>query len=124
MIALCSHSELKEAKKALESLEQSQPALYEKWVHVINLTRAFQFQYQYMGCLIMDEDCRRYSPEFVQGSVIRLYKKEVAKLTEDDNIEALRQTISKFQNAGYAKISLLALGRSTESLVGTSSIIS
>ncbi|MCQ6267571.1 hypothetical protein M1K46_18205 [Fictibacillus sp. WQ 8-8] len=124
MITLCSHSELKEAKESLENLERTYPSLYEKWVHIINLTRALQFKYQYMGCLIMNEDCRRYSPEFVQGSVIRLYKSEIEKLLSDKDIEALRKTISSCPNAGYAKISLLALGRTPESLVGTSAIIS
>ncbi|MGG1572420.1 hypothetical protein [Fictibacillus sp. NRS-1165] len=123
MITLSSHSELKEAKAALENLERTFPSLYEKWVHIINLTRALQFKYQYMGSLIMNEDCRRYSPEFVHESVIQLYKSEVEKLLADTNIGALRETIARCHNAGYAKLSLLSIGRTPESLVGTSAII-
>ncbi|MDN4527375.1 hypothetical protein [Fictibacillus fluitans] len=123
MITLCSHEELKKAKEALENIERSCPDLYEKWVHIINLTRALQFKYQYMGALIMNENCRRYAPEFCQGSVIRLYKSELAKLTSDENIDTLRNMISTFNNADFAKISLLAIGRSPESLMGTSAII-
>ncbi|SDN28896.1 hypothetical protein SAMN04488137_3940 [Fictibacillus solisalsi] len=123
MITLVSHNELKAAKEELENIERSCPDLYEKWVHIINLTRALQFKYQYMGALIMNEDCRRYAPEFCQESVVRLYKSELEKLTADENIDTLREMISKFNNAGYAKISLLAIGRSPESLMGTSAII-
>lgn len=122
MITLSSHDELKETKEALDTLKKSYPDLFEKLVDVVNLTRALQFKYQYMGCLIMDEDPSYYAPNFVQGSVLRLYKKEVQKLKEDLDCHVLKQTFNDFRETGYAKISQLILGTTPESLTGASII--
>ncbi|OKL36026.1 hypothetical protein [Domibacillus mangrovi] len=119
---LCSLDELKQAKKALNHLEQTYPALFEKMVHVINLTRALQMKYQYMGCLLMDEDASNCLPNLSQGSVLRLYKKEVDTLKMDTDASIVKQLFTTFKEAGYAKISLLALGNTPESLVGSSSV--
>lgn len=123
MIAtLCSIDELKEAKKAIDQLQDSYPHLFEKMVHVAGLTRALQLKYQYMGCLIMDEDSADCLPNIPYSSVLRLYKKEVQTLKNDEHIAMLKQLFTSFKETGYAKISLLALGRSPESLVGASSV--
>ncbi|OMP68095.1 hypothetical protein [Domibacillus epiphyticus] len=123
MIAtLCSLDELKKAKNALDQLEQSYPALFEKMVHVINLTRALQLKYQFMGSLIMDEDPSDCLPNLTQGSVLRLYKKEVETLKNDPDSNVIKNTFAAFKDTGYAKLSLLALGRPAESLVGSSSV--
>lgn len=123
MIAtLCSIDELKEAKKALGALEDSYPALFEKFVHVAGLTRSLQLKYQYMGCLVMDEDSEDCLPVIPYNSVLRLYKREVQTLKNDEHIDALKQLLGTFKQTGYAKISLLSLGRSPESLIGASSI--
>ncbi|OLN23646.1 hypothetical protein BTO30_03500 [Domibacillus antri] len=123
MIAsLCSLDELQKAKRALDQLEHSYPSLFEKMVHVINLTRALQVKYQYMGCLIMDEDPSDCLPNLPHGSVLHLYKKEVQTLKNDMDVIALKQTFASFKEAGYAKISLLAIGRTPESLIGPSSV--
>jgi hypothetical protein len=123
MITLCSQNELREAQNAIKNLEQSYPELFEKLLDVINLTRAMQLTYQYMGCLIMNVDPGNSHPQFIYRSVIRLYKKEIQKLTEDKDIEVLRDTFNLFKNVGYARISQLALGKSPESLAGSSAII-
>lgn len=123
MIAtLSSLDELKKAKKAIEQLKQTYPDLFDKVVHVTGLTRALQLKYQYMGCLIMEEDSADCLPNIPYSSVLRLYKKEVQTLKNDEHIDALKQLFISFKETGYAKISLLALGRSPESLVGASSI--
>jgi hypothetical protein len=124
MIAtLCSLDELKKVKKALDQLENSYPALFEKMVHVMNLTRALQMKYQYMGCLIMDEDPSDCLPNLPHGSsVLRLYKKEVASLKNDADAYIMKQIFTSFKETGYAKISLLSLDRTPESLVGASSV--
>ena len=122
MITLSSIDELKATKGAIEKLKKDYPDLFEKLLDVVNLTRAFQFKYHYMGCLIMDEDPGQYKPNFVYGSVLRLYKKELQKLKDDSDFQVLKQTFSEFRNTGYAKISLLVLGMTPESLVGASSI--
>lgn len=123
MITLCSQDELKSAQTALNQLEESRPELFEKFMDVINLTRAMQLKYQYMGCLIMNEEPGNAEPQFVTGSVIRLYKKEMQKLKDDKDIHELREVFIEFKHTGYARLSLLALGRTPESLAGSSAII-
>ncbi|MDN3017348.1 hypothetical protein PH210_14205 [Paenibacillus sp. BSR1-1] len=122
MITLSNIEELKAAKESIEYLKKDYPNLFEKLLEVVNLTRAFQFKYHYMGCLIMDEDPGQYSPNFVYGSVLRLYKKELQRVKNDVDSEVLKQFFDKFKGIGYAKISLLALGNTPESLLGASSI--
>jgi hypothetical protein len=122
MITLSSIDELKAANEALEEFQKDYPNLFKKLLDIVNLTRAFQFKYQYMGCLIMDEDPGQNTPNFVYGSVLRLYKKELQKLKDDQNSQVLKQTFSEIKNIGYAKICLLVSGMTPESLVGASSI--
>ncbi|MBM7649624.1 hypothetical protein JOC78_002598 [Bacillus ectoiniformans] len=122
MITLTSQDELKAAKDALEQLKQDHPTIFNKFVHVINLTRALQFKYQYLGSLLMDEPTNDGSPAFVKPSVIQLYKQEVSQVKEDPDAEKVKQIFTNFRSAGYAKLSLLALGTSPESLSGGSVI--
>ncbi|GIN39188.1 MULTISPECIES: hypothetical protein [Heyndrickxia] len=118
MLTLSSLDELQTAKERLANLQQSFPALFDRLVHVTNLTRALNFKYQYMGCLLMDEDPGTSSPNFVQASVLRLYKKEVQLLKNDVDFDKLKQFFTEFKGNGYAKLSLLALGIVPESLTG------
>ncbi|NHM33454.1 hypothetical protein [Neobacillus terrae] len=122
MITLSSIDELKATKEAIEKLKKDFPNLFEKLLDTVNLTRAFQFKYHYMGCLIMNENPGQDAPKFVYGSVLRLYKKEIQKLKDDQHFQVLKQIFSDFRNTGYAKISLLIMGTKPESLVGPSSI--
>ncbi|WP_299094081.1 hypothetical protein [uncultured Metabacillus sp.] len=122
MMLVTSQAELTSTNDALQTLKKDFPTLFQKLMHVVNLTRALQFNYQYMGCLIMDEDAEHYTPSFVYGSVLRLYKKEVQKLRDDENFDRINKFLSHYKKIGYAKISLLILGHSPETLVGPSSI--
>jgi len=118
MLTLTSLDELKEAKTALSELQVRYPALYEKLVHVVGFTRALQFKYQYMGSLLMDEDANRYAPSFVQGSVLRLYKKELQSLKDDIDFPVIKRIFSTLKGIGYSRISLLILGKTPENIVG------
>lgn len=122
MITLSNVDELQASEAALEKIKYSYPELFTKLLHVVALTRALQFKYQFMGTLIMDENPNEYTPEFVMPSIIELYIEEVQKLKDDPNIQVLLQTFSQSKNIGYAKISMLVLGKSTESLLGASCI--
>ncbi|MEH6949213.1 hypothetical protein V7068_19520 [Bacillus sp. JJ634] len=122
MVTLSSVDELQTTEEALEKIKDSYPDLFKKLLHVVGLTRAFQFKYQYMGCLIMDEDASEFTPEFVMPSVISLYKEEIQKLKDDPNIHILQKTFADYETIGYAKISMLVLGQSPESLLGASYI--
>ncbi|MFF2876270.1 hypothetical protein ACFVR2_08110 [Gottfriedia sp. NPDC057991] len=122
MITLSSIDELKTTKETLEKLKFEYPNLFEKLLYMVNLTRAFQFKYHFLGCLIMDEDPSQYTPKFVEDSVLKLYKKELKNLLNDPNFQELKRTFSENKNTGYSKISLLALDMKPESLLGSSSI--
>lgn len=122
MITLSNVDELQASEAALEKIKYSYPELFNKLLHVVALTRALQFKYQFMGTLIMDENPNEYTPEFVMPSIIKLYIEEVQKLKDDPNIQVLLQTFSQSKNIGYAKISMLVLGKSPESLLGASCI--
>ncbi|MGG0718250.1 hypothetical protein ABE096_11760 [Robertmurraya massiliosenegalensis] len=122
MFTLSSINELEEAQKSIDIIKKDYPVLFEKLLDAVYLTRALQFKYRYMGCLIMDEEAGVDTPQFVYGSVIRVYKKELKKLKEDQDFLVLKQLFAKFCDAGYSKISLLVLGMPPESLVGPSYI--
>ncbi|WP_019155061.1 hypothetical protein [Robertmurraya massiliosenegalensis] len=122
MFTLSSIDELEEAQKRIDNIKNDYPVLYEKLLDAVYLTRALQFKYRYMGCLIMDEDAGDDTPQFVYGSVIRVYRRELKKLKEDQDFLVLKQLFTNFRDAGYSKISLLVLGMPPESLVGTSYI--
>jgi hypothetical protein len=122
MITLSSHDELKATNEALKKLKQDFPQLFDKLLHVVNLTRALQFKYQYMGCLIIDENVDNYTPNFVYNSVLRLYKKELQKLIDDINSQVVKDLFVDYKKIGYANISQLVLGKSPKSLVGLSPI--
>lgn len=122
MIALSSVDELQTVEEELKQIKLVYPELFTKLLHIVGLTRAFQFKYQYMGNLIMDENADDNAPEFIMPSVINLYKSEIEKLKADQNIQVLRKIFSTYESIGYAKISMLVLGQSPESLIGGSYI--
>ncbi len=118
IINFCSIHELKAAKDSLDQLKRNYPKLYAKFLHMIHLTRALQFKYQYMGSLFMDEDAHEYAPVYVPESVLNLYHSELQKLKDDPNAEELKRIFANFTNHEYGRICLLALGSKPESLVG------
>ncbi|WP_110926475.1 hypothetical protein [Bacillus massiliglaciei] len=122
MIALSSMNELKETEERVVSLKDSYPELFKKLLHVVGLTRAFQFKYQYMGSLIMGDAANPHTPEFVMPSILSLYVREVEQLKCDPDITVLQQLFTECENIGYAKICMLVLGNTPESLLGTSYI--
>jgi hypothetical protein len=123
MLTLSNINELYEAKIAIKNMKKEYPALFEKLLDIINLTRALQFKYYYMGSLIMDKDPDEYKPNFVNGSVLRIYKKELQKLKDDQDFQVLRQIFSDFSSStDYSKICLLVRGMAPESLIGSSNI--
>jgi hypothetical protein len=118
----CSLDELTATKKTLDNLKRDYPELFKKFLHMVHLTRAFQFKYQYFGCLFMDEDANAFSPRLVPQSILNLYYAELEKLKKDPKVNVLTQIFSDFGSNGYSRICLLLLGSSLESLVGPSII--
>lgn len=121
MITVSSINELTTAKQALKDLKKDYPSLFEKFTDMVNLTRALEFKYYYMGRLLMDEDPSECSPHYVYHSVLRVYKRELKKLKEDPNFRNLRTLFFKYRNGiGYANLCLLGLDKNPETLVGPS----
>ncbi|MCD7036693.1 hypothetical protein LRR81_20800 [Metabacillus sp. GX 13764] len=118
MVAVSSIEELKNLKASLEEISKNEPVLFQKWMHIVNLTRQFQFKYSYMGCLLTGNEAELCRPNGVKPSIIALYENEVAKLTADANFKKLQNILTN--SCGYTKISRLSLGQSPESLVGAS----
>jgi hypothetical protein len=120
MVTFTSLTELETANKALENLKNDVPDLFAKFLDTVNLTRAFQFKYHYLVDLILNEDPGHDKPNFVYGSVLRLYKREVQKLKDDADFYILEKFFSEYKHIDSTKICLLALGMAPDSLVGTS----
>ncbi|WP_458414762.1 hypothetical protein ACNQFZ_08060 [Schinkia sp. CFF1] len=123
MIIYANLDKLTAAKRDIENIKTNYPVLFEKLVEAIYLTRALQFKYHFMGCLIMDKDPGVATPKFVYDSVLRLYKNEIQKLKDDADFPILKQVISKISSSNFSKLCLLVLGKKPESLVGVSNVI-
>jgi hypothetical protein len=120
MVTFTSLNELETTNKTLEDLNKSYPELFGKFLDAVNLTRAFQFKYHFLVSIILNEDPGQDKPNFVYGSVLRLYKREVQKLRDDVDFHVLEQFFIQNKNMDSTKICLLALGMTPDSLVGTS----
>lgn len=120
MVTFTSLHELEMTNKALEDLKKDYSDLFVKFLDIVNLTRAFQFKYHYLVALIMNQDPGEDKPNFVYGSVLRLYKREVQRLKEHTDFHVLEQFFAQNKNMDSTKICLLALGMTPDSLVGSS----
>ncbi|WP_330949068.1 hypothetical protein [Virgibacillus sp. MG-45] len=118
MLTTTSFSELLRAQKAIENMRQAKPALYQKFVNVIQLTRQLQYKLQFLGCLIMDENPGKCTPAHQSEFVLALYQKEVEKLKMDETADDLLELLASYQKLGYATICRLALGTNPKVLVG------
>lgn len=106
------------AKSAIEELKATKPTLYKRFVHIIHLTRQMQFKFQYMGCLIMDEDPSKFRPKFLDDYVLIVYQNEIEKLKADNQVLELKQLLAVYKMVGYAKLCELVMGKNPEVLVG------
>jgi len=123
MITLPSIDRLQGAKETIDHLKQNHPFLYEKLLHVVHLTRALQFKYHYLGCILLNQDCHAEDkPRNVYDSVLSLYQHEVQILKNNPNFQLVTHLFTEFEPIGYAKICLLILNRTPTSLVGPTSI--
>ncbi|GAB3045039.1 hypothetical protein [Virgibacillus ainsalahensis] len=118
MVITTSLSELTAANEEINQLQKAKPTLYEKLSELIQLTRQLQFKYQYMGCLLMDEDSDKFSPEVHVEYIIRLYRQEVEKLKADSTFDDLKGLLSNYRQVGYCNLCQLINGDTPENLVG------
>ncbi|CDQ18970.1 hypothetical protein [Halobacillus karajensis] len=122
MLKLASLDELYEAKRDLEEVSRRYPDVYETLTHVVSFTRQLQIKYGYMGALLMEEDLTSTYPEFVKGSILSLYKKEVDKLKNHEDFPVVKEVLDQYRDIGDAKLFLLILGAKPELLKGSTII--
>ncbi|SEH43727.1 hypothetical protein SAMN05192559_101391 [Halobacillus karajensis] len=122
MLKLASLDELYEAKRDLEEVSRRYPDVYETLTHVVSFTRQLQIKYGYMGALLMEEDLASTYPEFVKGSILSLYKKEVDKLKNHEDFPVVKEVLDQYRDIGDAKLFLLILGAKPELLKGSTII--
>jgi len=118
MLVASSYTELIKAQIAIENLNEAKPTLYEKFMNIINLTKQFQFGYQFMGSLIMDEDARKFQPKPLNEYVLSVYLREIEKLKSDNKFFELKQLLNTYKKISYSNLSRLALGENPKELVG------
>jgi hypothetical protein len=118
MIIASSYDELKSVQNAIENLNATRPLIYQKFINIVKLTRQFQYGYQYMGTLLMDEDSSKFHPLSQDDYVLSVYHMEVEKLKTDHKFKDLKQVLKMYKQVSYAKISKLALGENPKALVG------
>ncbi|MYL44147.1 hypothetical protein GLV94_00675 [Virgibacillus halodenitrificans] len=118
MLVTSSFSELMHAKKDLETFKQTQPETYESFVGIVHLTRQLQFNYQYMGCLLMDEEPTQFRPQVQDDFVLQVFHKEVMKLKQDQAAKKLCNLLGTYRQIGYANLCKLIMGKSPNVLVG------
>ncbi|WP_226580918.1 hypothetical protein [Halobacillus litoralis] len=116
---LASLGDLYEAKEELEEIRRTHPDVYGILSHVVSFTRQLQIKYGYMGALLMEEDLTATYPEFVKGSILSLYQKEVKRLKEHADFPLVKGLLDKHRNVGDAKLFLLIIGAKPESLRGS-----
>lgn len=118
MIAEPCYQELIHAKRAIDYLHSTKPALYNKFFNLIQLTRQLQYGYQYMGALIMDEESTKCCPTAQDDYVLSIYLKEIEKVKADNKFEELKSVLASYKKITYTNISKLVLGDNPSSLVG------
>lgn len=118
MIIASSYDELIDVQIAIDNLNTTKPSIYQKFINLVKLTRQFQYGYQYMGTLLMDEDSSEFHPISQNDYVLSVYHAEVEKLKRDNKFIELKQVLKMYKQVSYAKISKLALGENPKALVG------
>ncbi|API92012.1 hypothetical protein J32TS6_24510 [Virgibacillus pantothenticus] len=118
MIITSSYQELIDAKRAIAAFKATKPEEYRQFQRIIHLTRQLQFNFQYMGCLIMGEDSSKYRPQVNDDYILTVYNREVGKLKADPKAKDIKALLSAYKQIGYGKLCELILGKKPISLVG------
>ncbi|WP_413303701.1 hypothetical protein AA0X95_26625 [Bacillus sp. 1P10SD] len=118
MVIASSYNELKNALTAIENLNAKKPSIYQKFIRIIKLTRQFQYGYQYMGSLLMDEDTSESHPKSQDEYVLSVYHREIEQIKSDNKFSDLKQLLKAYKQVSYGNISKLALGENPRALVG------
>ncbi|TDL30811.1 hypothetical protein E2R51_15890 [Jeotgalibacillus sp. S-D1] len=118
MLITASINELVSAQKAINDLKTEKPEVYKNFTNLVLLTRQLQFKYQYMGCLIMDEESERFCPGQKADYVVNVYHQEIEKLKAQTKIVEVKELLSEYKKIGYSNLCKLAIGENPRLLVG------
>lgn len=118
MLVTANYDDLKYAKIAIENLCATKPSIYQKFLNIIELTRRFNYGYEYMGSLLMDEDSSHFKPIAQDDYVLSVYHQEIDKLKNDPKFLEIKQLLKEYHPVSYANISKLALGENPIELAG------
>lgn len=118
MLITASINELVSAQKAINDLKTEKPEVYTNFTNIVLLTRQLQFKYQYMGCLIMDEEAESYCPSQKTDYVVNVYHQEIEKLKAQTKIAEVKELLSEYKQIGYSNLCKLVIGENPRLLVG------
>ncbi|ASK61846.1 hypothetical protein CFK37_06575 [Virgibacillus phasianinus] len=118
MLISSNFNDLQGAKSAIDNLKAKSPTLFQKFRNTILLTRQLQYGYQYMGCLVMDENPTNFSPMSQNDYVLFVYQQEIEKLKTDSKVQELKNLLATYKQVSYANICKLAIGTNPRALVG------
>lgn len=118
MLTSSSFNDLQNAKSAIENFKTASPTLFQKFMNAIFLTRQLQYGFQYMGCLVMDEDPNKFCPNSQDDYVLFVYQQEIETLKADSKVQELKKLLATYKQISYANICKLALGTHPRVLVG------
>ncbi|SDI09021.1 hypothetical protein SAMN05192534_12110 [Alteribacillus persepolensis] len=118
MITSPSYQELLEVKKAIDELNNTNPAIHQKFLNVIQLTRQMQYGYQFLGCFMMDEEAGDFHPVAQDEYVLSVFHEQVENVKTDRDFHHLQRMLNENKQVSYANICKIALGTNPTSLVG------
>ncbi|SFL53333.1 hypothetical protein SAMN04487943_10297 [Gracilibacillus orientalis] len=118
MLISANKKNLQDVQYAIQDLKAEDPAQFVQFKNVISLTRQLQYSFQYLGCLIMDEDASEFSPEVQNSYVLSIYQQEIDKLKKEYCLDKVQQLLATYQEVSYHHICKLILGKEMEMLIG------
>ncbi|MFD2657361.1 MULTISPECIES: hypothetical protein [Gracilibacillus] len=118
MLISASKQHLQDIQVAIEQLKAEDPDQFEQFKNIITLTRQLQYSFQYLGCLIMDEDPSGFLPKVQDSYVLSIYEREIEKLKEEHSLDKVKQILATYKEVSYDHICKLLLGKEIEMLIG------
>ncbi len=121
MKTISSSQDLRKAQADIEQFKRDYPKTAARLLHLVNLTRQLQFKYDYLCGLLLGHSAYagRFVPQFVQRSIIDLYKSEIKKIYSDlPGLKALIHLMNRHEEIGYENFCLLVRGKTPEDIKG------
>ncbi|WP_208586782.1 hypothetical protein [Gracilibacillus suaedae] len=118
MLISVNKQKLQDLQYAIRQLKTEHPAQFEQFRNIIMLTRQLQYSFQYLGCLLMDEETSDFLPEVKDSYVLSIYEREIDKIKQEHSMDKVQQLLANYKEASYDHICKLLLGKEIEMLIG------